>query len=166
MRLDVTREKRDRRRPAAIAVLCITVCLAAPPRARADGMVVAPRDYKGSLEERSQEALILFHAGDEGRSASEDLILKIRVEGDVSSFAWVVALPNEPTTAPEDGKLFEELHRYVERRKADQRKRTVKSEMPTGDAAPAPKSAVEVISRKEVGSYDVAVVREKEPGTL
>ena len=63
-------------------------------------MVVAPREYKGSLEERAQEALILFHAGDEARPATEDLILKIRVEGDAASFAWVVALPNEPTTVP------------------------------------------------------------------
>lgn len=135
-------------------------------RARADGMVVAPRDYKGSLEERSQEALILFHAGDGTRPATEDLILKIRVEGDAASFAWVVALPNEPTTAPEDAKLFEELHRYVERRKADRRVLNAKSEMPSGAATPAAKSTVEVISREEVGSYDVAVVREKEPGTL
>jgi hypothetical protein len=141
--------------------------LACPPRAGADGMVVPPREYKGSLEERSQEALIVFHAGDESKPATEDLILKIRVEGDASSFAWVVALPNEPTTAPEDGKLFEELHRYVQEQKS--RAKWVKSsEGPAGAAAPAPKSAaaVEVISRKDVGSYDVAIVREKEPGAL
>jgi hypothetical protein len=130
-------------------------------------MVVPPKDYKGSLEERGQEALIVFHAGDETKPATEDLILKIRVEGDASSFAWVVALPNEPTTAPEDGKLFEELHRYVQQQK--QRAQWAKaSEGLAGPAAPAAKSAepVEVISRKDVGSYDVAIVREKEPGTL
>ena len=138
-----------------------------PSRARGDGMVVPMRDYKGSLEERAQEALILFHAGDEARPATEDLILKIRVEGDASAFAWIVALPNEPTTAPEDGKLFEELHRYVQEQKT--RARADKSVKTTeAKAAPAPSgaAAVEVISRKDVGSYDVAVVREKEPGTL
>src|SRR5436305_12187749 len=98
-------------------------------RARADGMVVAPRDYKGSLQERAQEALILFHAGDEARPATEDLILKIRVEGDAAFFAWVVALPSEPTTAPEDGKLFEELPRYVELRKAGERTALPKAEV-------------------------------------
>ena len=83
-------------------------------RARGDGMVVPPRDYKGSLEERRQEAMILFHAGDETRPATEDLILKIRVKGDAASFAWVVALPERADTAPEDPALFEELHRYVQ----------------------------------------------------
>ena len=148
-----------------IAALVGGLGLGATPRVRADGMVVAPRDYKGSLEEKAQEALILFHAGDETRPAAEDLILKIRVEGDVASFAWVIALPNEPTTGPEDGKLFEELHRYVELRKVHQRNAMSKS-APWPVGAAAPKAAVEVISRKDVGSYDVAVVREKEAGTL
>ena len=137
-----------------------------PTRARGDGMVVPPKDYKGSLEERSQEAILLFHAGDEARPATEDLILKIRVEGDAASFAWVIALPGEPTVAPEDGKLFEELHRYVQEQQS--RARANKSSGAAGEksaVAPGP-TAVEVIKREDVGSYDVAVVREKEPGTL
>jgi hypothetical protein len=127
-------------------------------------MVVARREYKGSLEERAQEALILFHAGDGTRPATEDLILKIRVEGDASSFAWVVALPDEPTVAPEDGKLFEELHRYVQLQESRAKSARSKSAAP---AAAAPTTTdVEVISRKDVGSFDVAIVREKEAGTL
>jgi hypothetical protein len=145
----------------------VAIVLASPARTWADGMVVAPKDYRGSLEERAQEALIVFHAGDEAKPATEDLILKIRVEGDASSFAWVVALPSEPTTAPEDGKLFEELHRYVQEQMS-RAKWARSAERPAGAAAPAHKSAapVEVISRKDVGSYDVAIVREKEAGTL
>ncbi len=153
-------------RRTRLGLVAVLVAGLGAPRARGDGMLVPPKDYKGSLEERAQEALILFHAGDEKRPATEDLILKIRVEGDAASFAWVVALPDEPTTAPEDGKLFEELHRYVQaqlaRAKAD---RSVKSTETKSAPAPAG-AAVEVISRKDVGSYDVAVVREKEPGTL
>ena len=153
-------------RRARLGLVAVLVAGLGSQWARGDGMLVRPKDYKGSLEERAQEALILFHAGDETRPATEDLILKIRVEGDTASFAWVVALPDEPTTAPEDGKLFEELHRYVQtqlsRAKAA---RSVKST--EAKSAPAPAgAAVEVISRKDVGSYDVAVVREKEPGTL
>lgn len=152
-------------RRALIAALLLV--RGAAPTARGDGMVVPPRDYKGSLEERAQEALILFHAGDDKTPATEDLILKIRVEGDAASFAWVVALPNEPTTAPEDGALFAELHRYVQ----EQRSRTMSALSKsaagaTATAAPKGEAAVEVISRKDVGSYDVAVVREREPGRL
>ncbi len=134
--------------------------------ARADGLVVAPKAYKGSLNERAQEAIILFHAGDATRSASEDLILKIRVEGSVESFAWVLALPNVPKTAAEDAKLFEELHRYVEVRKSRMSKAA--AEGSKSSSAPATKSAtaVEVISRQDVGSFDVAIVRENEAGSL
>lgn len=149
-----------------VVAAVIGAWMAAPMRARGDGMVVPPRDYKGSLEERAQEALILFHAGDEAHPASEDLILKIHVEGDASSFAWVVALPNEPTTAPEDGKLFEELHRYVQWRKVREKGSAGSTPAPSGAATETKSAAVEVISRKDVGSYDVAVVREKGPGTL
>jgi hypothetical protein len=154
-------------RRCGLGLIAALVGIGTPSLARADGMVVAPKEYKGSLEERSQEALILFHAGDEARPASEDLILKIRVEGSTESFAWVLALPDVPTTAPEDGALFEELHRYVQLRKISTSAKVnaggVKSEAKS--AAPAP-AAVEVISRKDVGSYDVAVVRENVGGAL
>lgn len=135
--------------------------------ARADGFVVAPKDYHGSLEERAQEAIILFHAGDRTRPAAEDLILKIKVEGSADSFAWVIALPGVPTIAPEDSKLFEELHRYVQMRQVRHSKAMgdgVKSAMTTTTEEASP--AVEVLSRKDVGSYDVAIVREKREGSL
>jgi hypothetical protein len=167
MRSNMTSDGRNSQWLTVVAALAFCVGLAATPRARADGMVVAPRDYKGSLEERAQEAIILFHAGEEGRQATEDLILKIRVEGAAESFAWVIALPDTPTTGAEDSKLFEELHRYVQARKASSFK-AAKSEAKSA-AAPGPaavEAPVEVISRKDVGSYDVAVVRENQQGAL
>src|SRR4051794_35898977 len=84
------------------------------PRARADGMLVAPKDYAGSLEEKAQEAILIFQPGDATHKATEDLILKIRVQGEVAQFAWVIPLPNEPATAREDAALFTELHNYVQ----------------------------------------------------
>jgi hypothetical protein len=133
-----------------------------------DGMVMAPREYKGSLEELAQEAILVFHPGDEKRPAAEDLILKIRVRGDSERFAWIVPLPSEPTTAPEDPALFEELHRYVQARLsagAARLRDDVKSAVGVTSAA-AGEAPVEVLSRKVVGSYDVAVVRENQPGAL
>jgi hypothetical protein len=92
------------------------------------------------------------------------MILKIQVQGDVRQFAWVIPLPSEPVTAREDAAIFAELHNYVEAR------------LPHGGGggprgAPAAKveeapAAVEVLSRKVVGSYDVAIVREQQAGTL
>ncbi|NNM28820.1 MAG: DUF2330 domain-containing protein [Akkermansiaceae bacterium] len=130
----------------------------------ADGLVVAPAPYKGSLEERAQEAVIVFTPGRGKQSATEDLILKIRVEGDPGHFAWVVPFPNPPKTAKEDPKLFEELHRYVQKRTT--RSRVVPSKGAAGETLDAKDDSVRVISRKVVGTYDVAVVREEEQGAL
>ncbi len=81
--------------------------------APADGKVVPPRDYKGSLEEKAQEAIIIFHGSEKPGDAVEDLILKITVQGETKSFAWVVPFPNEPQVQKADAKLFEELYDYV-----------------------------------------------------
>src|SRR5687768_10902895 len=37
----------------------------------ADGKVFDPRDYKGSLEEQSQEAILIYTPGEEGEEATQ-----------------------------------------------------------------------------------------------
>ncbi len=149
----------------AAAVLSAAMFATATP-ALADGKVVRPRNYEGSLEEKSQEAIIVFHGSDEPGEAVEDLILKITVAGEAENFAWIIPLPNEPETKPEDAALFKELFDYVEAR--NRRSGHDGKSEGTGAAAPKANEAtpVEVLSRKIVGSYDVAVVKENEPGKL
>jgi len=133
---------------------------------QADGKVVAPRHYEGSLEERAQEALIIFHASEDPTGAKEDLILKIQVAGRAKQFAWIIPFPNQPEVAKEDPALFRELFKYVQARKSRFAKVGEKSEgRGFGAAAPAAPT-VEVLSRQVVGSFDVAVVRENEQGGL
>jgi hypothetical protein len=138
------------------------------PTLFADGLVRPPRDYKGSLEEKAQEAIIVFTPGDDGKSAVEDLILKIQVEGKADDFAWVVPLPSKPETHAEDAALFAECFDYVEARLRP----PVKGKRLGGlfnrtESAPAAEAKpVEVLSREVVGSYDVAVVKENEAGAL
>jgi hypothetical protein len=134
----------------------------------ADGKIVGPRGYRGSLEELSQEAIIIFEGGDENREALEHLILKIGVKGQTDHFAWVVPFPKEPKVEKEDARLFEELFDYVAWRNHDRKratgtdtKTTTKTETKSEGAMP-----VEVLSRKIVGKYDVAIVRENEAGAL
>jgi Uncharacterized protein conserved in bacteria (DUF2330) len=148
---------------AAFVALSMTVT-----PALGDGMVMAPREYKGSLEELAQEAILVFHPGDDKRSATEDLILKIRVKGDSDRFAWIIPLPAEPESAPEESALFEELHRYVQARLTPRPTKTSGALPSPKSAAPAPaaEAPVEVLSRKDVGNFDVAVVRENQPGAL
>lgn len=120
-----------------------------------DGKVVPKREYKGSLEERAQEAILIFHEG------VQDTILKITVTGSADAFAWVIPFPSEPTTHKADPKLFRELFDYVQSR----RRRTSKGGKGDAVAAEA-EPKVKVLSRKVVGSYDVAVVAEKKAGAL
>jgi hypothetical protein len=133
----------------------------------ADGTVRPPRNYGGSLEEKAQEAIIIFTPGTAEESATEELILKIQVEGKVDEFAWVVPLPSKPETREEDAALFLECFNYVESRLSPKPKaRTSLFKKETAGAAEAQPAAVEVLSREVVGSYDVAVVKEHEAGAL
>src|SRR5262245_27878118 len=68
--------------------------LAFASSALGDGKLVRPREYEGSLEETSQEAIIVFQGGDDARSAREYLILKVSVKGGaLAEFAWVIPFP-------------------------------------------------------------------------
>ncbi len=144
----------------AAAVLAFTTC------AWADGLVIPPRDYEGSLEEKAQEAIIVFKSGTAEKSAVQDLILKIHVAGKTDEFAWVVPLPSKPKTSKEDSKLFKEAFEYVEARRLSSRRKP-KAGLGVGSkATPEEEADVKVISREIVGSYDVAVVKEQKAGTL
>lgn len=153
-------------RLAVTTFVSLALFAALAKSAGADGKVVRPRDYAGSLEEKAQEAIIVFHESDTPGEAVEDLILKITVAGEVDNFAWVVPLPNVPETKSENAALFKELFDYVEarNRRRDYGERKSEGKDSAAKAADAP--AVEVLSRQVVGSYDVAVVRENEPGRL
>jgi len=160
--------------PTIVRRLFVVLTVFCATQAQADGKVFAPavyeeKPYAGSLEEKAQEAIIIFHKGDEDRGARQDMILKIAVEGEVDRFAWVVPLPSAPQTGKEDAAVFKELHGYVQARLAEQSRKRLNDSKADGEAEDAAEEAVdgvELISRKIVGSYDVSVVREKEAGTL
>ena len=141
-------------------ILLTTLLLAIPTRLPADGLLKAPVDYEESLAEKSQEAILIMTS--DGVRATEDLILKITVEGDVDHFAWLVPFPNQPEVNPADAALFKELYDYVKKRNETKR-RTRSKKLLGGFGAPG---GVEVLSREIVGSYDVAVVKENTAGTL
>jgi hypothetical protein len=124
--------------------------------------------YHGSLAEQAQEAIILFEAGDAAHSAREDLILKIQVAGPAKEFAWIVPFPGVPRFEKEDPALFEELYRYVQSRLAPRPPAAAGNDSAVKSASleKAERAPVEVIERRVVGSFDVATVRENQPGAL
>ena len=150
----------------AVALCGLTGLVRAPGTAWADGKIVPPRDYQGSLEESAQEAIIIFQGSDTQGKAAEDLILKIKVHGSAKGFAWIIPFPAEPKIAKEDPKLFRELFRYVEARTRRRYKGKGEGAKTGAEAKPEAKAPVEVLSRRIVGSYDTAVVRENVAGAL
>ena len=154
------------RKSCALPVLCgWFVVIAAAPLAWADGKLVAPRDYKGSLEEKAQEAILVFQSSEKAGEATEDLILKIQIAGNPERFAWVIPFPHQPKIAKEDPRLFKELFGYVEARLRSMHKGKG-AKLGAAEAQPQAVPGVEVLSRKIVGTYDTAVVREKVAGAL
>jgi hypothetical protein len=130
----------------------------------ADGLVLPPIDYKGSLNETAQEAIIIFHPGDGTTESSQDLVLKISVKGEADTFSWVVPLPGVPEIGKADAAMFEELHNYVQARTRP--RKMGKSLGISGFNASKEELTVELIKREIVGSYDVAIVREQQDGGL
>lgn len=144
-------------------VLAVSLCTSA--RLKADGKVIPPRSYQGSLEEKAQEAIIIFQGSEIPGEASEDLILKIRVEGDAREFAWVIPFPNPPKFEKEDVALFRDVFDYVQHRKSSSHKKSgIANKAAEGKSDVD--SAVQVIERRTVGDFDVAIVQENEQGGL
>jgi uncharacterized protein DUF2330 len=157
-----------RRLPAVTLAGFLIAGLAARPTS-GDGIVVPPADHDGVLAEQSQEAILVLH--EDGRT--QDLVLAIKVTARGSSpkspgrtvarFSWIVPLPSPPEVAPEDARLFDELHRHVSTWPEPLWSTRLRRHMyGSGDNDPA----VEVIRRESVGVYDVALVRENQPGAL
>jgi len=152
---------------AGLGLLAVVSVLLAPSTVAADGKVMPPAEYQGSLEERAQEAILIFHGSGEPGGATEDLILRIEVEGEADEFAWVIPFPAEPTIAKEESRLFRELFDYVAARQASQRKaHGNKTAAVTGEAEDREPPGVTVLQQKVVGSYQTAVVKENEAGAL
>lgn len=152
--------------PTSVFASFMAVLLSVPSTfCQADGKLQPPRKYPGSLEERAQEALIVFKSGDDETEAVEDLILKIRVAGAAETFAWIVPFPNPPKVKKAEAKLFSELFNYVEHRRP-RGHAGFKTKDAKGPEKKAAEGGVRVISREVVGTYDVAVVRETAGGAL
>jgi len=158
----------------ARALPALALAMLLPSVTLADGMVIpranmprAKAKYEGSLEERAQEAIIIFHGSDKPGKATEDLILKITVEGSADDFAWVIPFCKEPRVKKADAALFKELHDYVHYRlEPKPEKEKAMGGMGGIGVMGGRRKDVTVLSRKVVGSYDVAVVRENTPGRL
>ncbi len=117
------------------------------------------REYEGSLEQRSQEGIIVYKDG------VEDLILKVTYQGKPKEFAWVIPFPSVPRIFRENAELFAELFAYVEYSIAE-RSRSWRFKWGKSKEEGEEWAGVRVIARKAVGSYETTTVKETVKGAL
>lgn len=130
----------------------------------ADGKMVPPIDYEGSLEETAQEAIIVFTNKD--GVGVEDMILKVSVAQAPENFGWVIPFPQLPVIEKADERLFKELYKYVERQLRYKKRGKKKYVTLSAKKADSKDAGVEVLARETVGAYETAVVREETAGAL
>ena len=144
-------------------LLVLSLVVLGPSAALADGKLVPPyeaAEYEGSLQERSQEAIIVYSEG------LEDLVIKVSYEGEPAEFAWVIPFPSEPEIHPAHAELFEELFNYVDYRLWEEDQPLIDLHLGFGKKAEEGREGVHVLSEKVVGSYETTVLEATAPGGL
>ena len=120
----------------------------------ADGVFVPRRgSVRLDIHGPEQKAVIVH------RNGEETLILSVKYAGALTDFAWVVPVASRPKVEKGDPEIFRELAEL-----------TVES----GPGAPGPPTAglpggdktVQVLERRQVGVYDVAVLAAGDPNAL
>lgn len=140
------------RRKARASLRTLTIAAAAitlAPSLYADGTMLPEealyRKHRQNalINEPEQKAVIYY------RNGIEDLIISPRFEGPASRFAWVIPVPSRPKVDKLDGAIFHELERL-----------TAPADRPRGGTfGGAPTKGVDVLERRTVGAYDVAVLQ-------
>ena len=74
----------------AAATAVFVFATLSPSRVLSDGWLAKRSKYTGSIEELAQEAIIIFDDTEAPGDATEDLLLKVTVQGAVDEFAWVI----------------------------------------------------------------------------
>ena len=120
----------------------------------ADGGFIGNRD----LYEPEQKAAIFFADG------VEDLIIQAKYDGAEGDFAWLVPLPSKPEVALADDAIFGELREYTLARRKWLDEEQFSGYRSGGFGGPGESSdsdGVNVLERKRVGVFDVAVLEAK-----
>lgn len=148
----------------ATAILILAVGLLP---ANADGVFLVKRDIKldprshaRDIYEPAQKALIIYSGG------VEHLILQVSYKGDASEFAWLVPTPSKPQVSKVDSPVFHSLHRATAPRvrywfDADQKlgRLFLGGKLGAAEMSTPGRLDVDVLEKKQVGVYDIAVLR-------
>jgi hypothetical protein len=90
-------------------LVVLTAFVSIPSSVLTDGCFVWQWDRSVDIREPAQKAIILY---DKGR---EDLILQVKVEGNVTDFGWLIPVPGLPEVSEASMNSFFELSRVIQR---------------------------------------------------
>ena len=141
-----------------LAAVLVLLTLGTPRPVHSDGIPVVVEGYE--VEMPAQQAIIVW---DEDRG-HEDLILSIELLGSPEA-AWVVPVPALPEVEPASADWFETL---ADLTRPELRERIVyMSEIVVAEQVGVGEVVdVDLLSREEVGIYDVSILSADEPGAL
>lgn len=134
-------------------------------RADADGVFLMkqrvsldPKSHARDITEPVQKALIIYDNG------MESLVLQVSYKGSASEFAWLVPTPSRPQVSKVDSPIFHWLHNATAPKirywfDADQKMRGFYQEGKVAALGAPGGLDVHVIEEKQVGVYDIAVLR-------
>ncbi|HUS36228.1 MAG TPA: DUF2330 domain-containing protein, partial [Verrucomicrobiae bacterium] len=112
----------------------------------ADGCFVFRWDKKTDINEPTQKAVILHHAG------REDLLLQVKFEGSVDEFGWLIPVPSLPTVERGSMDAFYELSQLTQEAFGGG------GAMMGGLANDGESTRVKVIEIKTVGAYRISIL--------
>ena len=148
------------KKTVALGLLSLLALFGWVPAARADGYVIT-EDTTTSWIMADQKAVIAF------RDGREDLVISVGLNlttgEDQKEMAWIIPVPSQPEVQAIDEEIFEVLDEISAPEVIYE---TVHQAPSWGLSASAPPPAVEVLERKQVGIYDVAVLSGEDAAAL
>ncbi len=155
-----------------IPLITILMLVSGLPPVDADGVLVMkqrpnpdPKSHAHDITEPAQKALIIYNKG------IEHLILQVSFKGDASDFAWLVPTPSRPEVSKVEEPVFHLLHNDTAPKirywfDADQKIGSFQGRKMTSAGSASPSPDVRVLEEKQVGVYDIAVLRAGDAGDL
>lgn len=140
-----------------IVALLAALCPAAS--ALADGCIVAPYAYE--IWEVGQIAYLDWDAD----TSTERLHILPRLQGDVTSFAWIVPVPSLPELDESDAEAFRQLA-WLTQPETRRRDEGWSCEQADYLVQPADNGGVDVIAEELLGIYDSTILAASDAGAL
>lgn len=144
--------------PGLLALILLAGILF-PQTIRADGIPIPPYGHEADVDMPTQKAIIVY----DEQNGHQDLILSIKLFSQSSEIAWIVPTPSRPFVSTASAEWFSHLSDLTQ---PEIKERFDPFIIPMMGGAASKDAGVELISREQVGVYDVSVLSAEKPDAL